>query len=159
MSRRIDFYIDKLEWLGPLLVRGLKLLSSVEALEQTFSFSQVMVLETLHRAREMRMTELANFLGLSKANATGLIDRLVARGLVRRERSETDRRVVNVSLTQEGRKAAARLVATSRTGLRQLMKRVPEQNLGPFIDTLEQLAMGLAESQPAPADQNRQSHH
>jgi DNA-binding MarR family transcriptional regulator len=157
VSRRIDFYIDKLEWLGPMLVRGLGLLSSVEALEQTFSFSQVMVLETLHRAREMRMTELANFLGLSKANATGLIDRLVARGLVRRERSETDRRVVNVSLTPEGRKAAARLVATSRVGLRQLMKRVPEQNLGPFIDTLEQLALGLAESQPATADQKRHS--
>lgn len=148
MSRRIDFYIDKLEWLGPLLVRGLGLLSSVEALEQTFSFSQVMVLETLHRAREMRMTELANFLGLSKANATGLIDRLVTRGLVRRERSDQDRRVVNVSLTAEGRQAAERLVMTSRAGLRQLMKRVPEHNLGPFIDTLEQLALGLAESQP-----------
>ncbi|MBN2536648.1 MarR family transcriptional regulator, partial [candidate division WOR-3 bacterium] len=94
MSRRIEFYIDKLEWLGPLLVRGLGLLSSAETLEQTFSFSQVMVLQTLLRAREMRMTELANFLGLSKANATGLIDRLVARGLVRRQRSETDRRVV-----------------------------------------------------------------
>jgi hypothetical protein len=25
------------------------------------------------------------------------------------------------------------------------MKRVPEKNLGPFIDTLEKLALGLAE--------------
>lgn len=157
MSRRIEFYIDKLEWLGPLLVRGLGLLSSAETLEQTFSFSQVMVLQTLLRAREMRMTELANFLGLSKANATGLIDRLVARGLVRRQRSETDRRVVHASLTPDGRKAAEQLVATSRAGLRQLMKRVPEQNLGPFIDTLERLALGLAENQPAPADPNPRS--
>jgi DNA-binding MarR family transcriptional regulator len=147
VSRRIDFYIDKLEWLGPMLVRGLGLLSSVEALEQTFSFSQVMVLQTLHRAREMRMTELADFLGLSKANATGLIDRLVARKLVKRERSETDRRVVQVSLTPEGRHAAGKLLVTYRSGLRELMKRVPERNLGPFIDTLEQLALGLAESQ------------
>lgn len=152
MSRRIDFYIDKLEWLGPLLVRGLGLLSSAEALEQTFSFSQAMVLQTLLRAREMRMTELANFLGLSKANATGLVDRLVARGLVRRRRSEADRRVVHASLTPDGRRAAEGLVATSRAGLRQLMRRVPEQNLGPFIATLEQLALGLAESQAGAPD-------
>ncbi|MFO7639066.1 MAG: MarR family transcriptional regulator [bacterium] len=154
MSRRIDFYIDKLEWLGPILVRGLGLLSSAEALEQSFSFSQVMVLQTLQRSRSMKMTELARFLGLSKTNATGLVDRLVRRGMVRRDRSEEDRRVVFVSLTPDGRRAAARLTITSRKGLTALMKRVPEENLGPFIATLEQLALGLAEtsgSAPPPA--------
>jgi len=145
VSKKIDFYIEKLEWLGPTIVRGLGLLSSVEALEQTFSFSQVMVLQTLHRSREMRMSELSSFLGLSKANATGLIDRLVTRGLVRRQRSTTDRRVVQVSLTADGHRAAVKLTATWRKGLKQLMKRVPEKNLGPFIDTLEKLALGLAE--------------
>ncbi len=146
-SKKVDFYLHKLEWLGPILVRGLKLLSSVEALEQTFSFSQVMVLQALVMQREMRMNELAQFLGLSKPNATGLVDRLVKRGMVRRERSSTDRRVVLVQLTQSGRRATQRLLAQQRRGLAQMMKRVPERDLQTFIDTLEQFARGIVESQ------------
>jgi len=146
LSRRIGFYLEKLEWLGPILVRGLGLLSSAEALEQSFSFSQVMVLQTLHRAGPMKMTELARFLGLSKPNATGLVDRLVRRSLVRRKRSDEDRRVIFVALTPGGRRAAERLAVTSREGLTALMKRIPAKDLDAFIATLEQLALGLAES-------------
>ncbi|MBF9267309.1 MarR family winged helix-turn-helix transcriptional regulator, partial [Paracidovorax cattleyae] len=38
-----------------------------------------------------------------------LLDRLEAKGLCRRERSQEDRRVVNLALTEEGHAAAAQL--------------------------------------------------
>ena len=41
------FYLSKLEWLSPILVRGLRLLASVEALGQDYSFSQTMILQAL----------------------------------------------------------------------------------------------------------------
>lgn len=50
---------------------------------------------------------LADLLGCDKTNITGLVDRLEPRGLVHRERSVTDRRVVRVSLTGEGRESVA----------------------------------------------------
>jgi len=70
-TKKESYYLAKLEWLGPILVRGLRLLSSVEALGQEFSFSQTMVLQALLMRRESKMTELARFLGLTKANTTG----------------------------------------------------------------------------------------
>ena len=146
-TKKTQFYIHKLEWLSPILVRGLRLLSSVEALEQTFSFSQVMVLQTLLHQKEMKMTELSTFLGLSKANATGLVDRLVKRGLIERDRSETDRRVVRVRLTQAGAQTTRKLAAQQQKGLAEMMKRIPEKDLANFIATLEQVAQGLVESQ------------
>ena len=146
MSRKIDFYLHKLEWLGPLLVRGLGLLSSVEVLEQTFSFSQVMVLAALMQHKEITMSGLAEFIGLSRANATGLVDRLVKRGMVERRRVEEDRRIVLIALTQSGKKAARNLAAEQRKGLVRMMKRIPEKDLNLFISTLEQVAMGLVES-------------
>ncbi len=146
MSRKIDFYLHKLEWLGPLLVRGLGLLSSVEVLEQTLSFSQVMVLTALMQHKEMTMTGLAEFLGLARANATGLVDRLVKRGMVERRRVEEDRRVVLITLTQSGRETARNLAVEQRKGLARMMKRIPEKDLELFIATLEQVAMGLVES-------------
>lgn len=145
-SRQADFYLHKLDWLGPILVRGLKLLSSVEALEQTFSFSQVMVLQALGFHKEMKMTELATFLGLSKANATGLVDRLVTRGLIDRRHSSDDRRVIYIRLTSAGRTAAAKLAEQQRKGLARMMGRIPEKKLKLFIDTLEQVAASLVES-------------
>ncbi len=126
-------------------MRGLRLLSSVEALEQTFSFSQVMVLQALALHGEMKMTDLATFLGLSKANATGLVDRLVKRGMVARRHSVKDRRVVYVKPTASGLLAARKLVSLHRKGLVQMMSRIPERNLKLFIDTLEQVALGLVE--------------
>ncbi len=146
MSRKIDFYLHKLEWLGPLLVRGLGLLSSVEVLEQTFSFSQVMVLTALMQHKEMTMSALAGFLGLARPNATGLVDRLVKRGMVERRRVEEDRRVILITLTQAGRETTRNLAVEQRKGLARMMKRIPEKDLELFIATLEQVAMGLVES-------------
>jgi DNA-binding MarR family transcriptional regulator len=48
------------------------------------------------------MSELGEMLGLAKSSLTGLVDRTVQRGLVRREADPRDRRAVRVGLTEEG---------------------------------------------------------
>jgi DNA-binding MarR family transcriptional regulator len=48
-------------------------------------------------------SELATLANLSPATATGMLDGLVDAGLVKRTRSERDRRVVLTSLTEHGR--------------------------------------------------------
>ncbi len=89
------------------------------------------------------MNQLAEVLGISKANASGLVDRLVKKKLVERDRSTEDRRVVLVQLTPAGVKMAQHLARLNRQGLLKMMRRIPDQNLKVFIDTLEQLAQGL----------------
>jgi len=48
------------------------------------------------------MSELALKIRLTVSSATLIVDRLVEKGLIARERSEEDRRVVRVALTDEG---------------------------------------------------------
>jgi DNA-binding transcriptional ArsR family regulator len=50
------------------------------------------------------MSGLAERLGLSPGTVTGLVDALVARGLVKRLRDAEDRRIVRLRLTAEGRR-------------------------------------------------------
>jgi len=145
--KKESFYLSKLEWLSPILVRGLKLLTSVEALGQEFSFSQAMILQALMMQKESRMNDLARFLGLSKANASGLVDRLVKKGLIAREHGVEDRRVVLVRLTPAGMAVARGLAKVQRQGLAQMMRRIPEHDLKVFIETLEQMAMGMSAQQ------------
>ena len=56
----------------------------------------------------MKAGEVAGRLGISSQAATALVDRLVGAGVVGRSQGE-DRRVVWVSLTEEGRQLLARL--------------------------------------------------
>lgn len=55
------------------------------------------------------VSELAEFLQERHHSVVGLIERAAQHGLVRRAQDETDRRVVNVSLTAKGREILARL--------------------------------------------------
>jgi DNA-binding MarR family transcriptional regulator len=80
------------------------LLSQVAAAND-LSLTQLRVLAIL-RDREPKMAELAAFLGLDPSSVSGLVDRAVARGLVRRAASSDDGRAVRVSLTPDGRRLA-----------------------------------------------------
>ncbi|QIL83726.1 winged helix-turn-helix transcriptional regulator [Diaphorobacter sp. HDW4A] len=51
--------------------------------------------------------QLAKDLGMDPASVTRALDRIEAKGLLRRERSTSDRRVVHLVLTDEGRRIAA----------------------------------------------------
>lgn len=56
---------------------------------------------------EVISTDIAYLLGLEKHSITTVVDKLVDRGLVVRDRSTKDRRVVHLGLTEEGRSLAA----------------------------------------------------
>ncbi len=71
------------------------------------------VLVHLEEAEDgLRMNELAGRILASKSGLTRVVDRMEEEGLVRRERPPGDRRVVQVSITPEGREAlhASRVV-------------------------------------------------
>jgi DNA-binding MarR family transcriptional regulator len=57
------------------------------------------------RGGSLKPSELAQILARSPNSVSMLVDRMVKAGLVRRTRDRSDRRVVNVSLTDKGGKA------------------------------------------------------
>jgi DNA-binding MarR family transcriptional regulator len=74
------------------------------------SLTQLRTLAIL-RDRQPKMAELAAYLGLDRSSVSGLIDRAVGRGLVRRLASIDDGRAVRVTLTADGRRLARVLTA------------------------------------------------
>jgi len=77
------------------------------------SVTQVRMLAVLED-REIGMLQLASILELEKSSTTGLVDRAVRRGLVRRVTVPGNRRAVNVTVTQAGRE----LFRTARSRVR-----------------------------------------
>jgi len=68
----------------------------------------------------LRVGELAERLQLRHHSTVGLIDRLVARGLLRRHVDRGDRRRVMVAVTPRGQRCLAQLSRTHREELRRL---------------------------------------
>ncbi len=77
-------------------------LLSTAAARHDLSLTQLRVLAIL-RDRQPLISQLATHLGLERSTVSGLIDRAVKRGLVRREVSRHDARAIRVSLTPAAR--------------------------------------------------------
>jgi DNA-binding MarR family transcriptional regulator len=71
------------------------------AAEHDLSLTQLRVLAIL-RDRRVRMSELADYLGLDKSTISGLVDRAEKRGLLQRAPNPVDGRATDVFLTAEG---------------------------------------------------------
>lgn len=70
-----------------------------------FSRSETALLRVLAEQESANMSDISAELGLALSSTTGVVDRLVERGMVERTRPENDRRCVKVALTRRGRRA------------------------------------------------------
>ncbi|APX88742.1 MarR family transcriptional regulator [Brevirhabdus pacifica] len=69
---------------------------------------QIRVLQAIGEKGHATPKEISSRLAVSQATVTTLVDRLVGKGLVERQRSAVDRRQTNVLVTEAGRDALER---------------------------------------------------
>lgn len=104
------------------------------------SLTQLRALGIL-RDRRLRVTDLADRLGLDKSTMSGLVDRAEARGLLRRERAAHDRRVVEVAATEQG---AALVDAIRQAGMHELAPMLDGLAPGERVELVRLLRSALA---------------
>lgn len=66
------------------------------------NIQELRVVELLGEQGPKMMREVSDFLGLAVNSVTSVVDGLETKGLLRRQRSAEDRRVVRVELTEDG---------------------------------------------------------
>ena len=86
------------------------------------------------------MRDVAAELGSALSTATAVIDRLVKRGLVRRDRDESNRRVVRLSLTDEGRCLLGRFVEEQLANSVAILARLTPQERRTYLELHEKIA-------------------
>ncbi len=68
----------------------------------SFTYEQSAVLQTLWQHQSLTCHEIASLTGLAANTITALVNNLIKNGLVKRQSSKRDRRVVMISLTDRG---------------------------------------------------------
>lgn len=70
---------------------------------------QLTVIKLLESFDDLSLSSLSERIRAQNSTVTGIIDRMEREGLVRRERSTTDRRVVHIRLSDKGQKLARQI--------------------------------------------------
>jgi DNA-binding MarR family transcriptional regulator len=99
------------------------------------------VLMALAHGGPMPMHAIAESLDVSQASTTGIIDRMEVLGYVTRGRDDTDRRVVNVALTEAGHELIADMASERRERLTQLLATMADDDLAALTRGLHALRL------------------
>ncbi len=125
-------------WVGELRCASMSRL-----VQSQVSMSQMHVLWLLQHHGAMPMSKLAELLGVSLSNATGIIDRMEINKLIERVRVPDDRRLVLVQPGPEGRKAVSQTESTKRDGMRSVIRRLSPVERPVVLEALRSLRRAL----------------
>jgi DNA-binding MarR family transcriptional regulator len=126
-------------------MRRLVLVSDEQGSRERFSRSEIAVVETLGAEGAMSMGELGARVRLPLSTATRVVDRLVARGMLQRERPEDNRRVVRVALATGGQDLYQGAVRGRIAGAQRMLERLTQGEQGELIRLFQKIADSIAE--------------
>jgi len=119
----------------------------------SLTMRQLKVVILLAHAGSLAGQDLARSLGVGLGTVTGIIDRLIAQGLVARHEDPQDRRVRRAELTQAGRTLVQELNDAGLNHFRRLIECLDTETLhdlarvtGKILQAAEQLRPELSES-------------
>jgi DNA-binding MarR family transcriptional regulator len=118
---------------------------------QQLAMSQVKLMLLISRpGQRFKVTDVAEFLGVTNAAASRAIDRLVQRGLVDRQISRADRRAVDLSLTPVAEELLQRFTEVRNRELLRLLGDHPESKLQRAAELLDELSVLLLDPETHP---------
>jgi DNA-binding MarR family transcriptional regulator len=138
-NKDLKSYVERLERVHYIVS---KRLNPEIAIEKELTKTQFVLLKTLCVRNKWTVSKLADYMGVKPSAITVGADRLYKRGFVRRYRSELDRRIVYLEITDEGH-AILREAENERVdSISNYLNHLSPEELGAFIDIYEKLANG-----------------
>jgi MarR family transcriptional regulator, organic hydroperoxide resistance regulator len=119
--------VDAMDVLNHPLIRSIREMHKVmfsmareDACALGLTVVQMLVLHKLSMYPNIGLNELSEGLQLTNSTMSGVVDRLVHAGLIKRERSEIDRRAIILRLTEEGEAIISRLLGENSRFIQRL---------------------------------------
>ncbi len=90
------------------------------------TFTQFFILDQIDQHGTLRLSDLHDILSVEKSTSTRLIQPLVRKGLVKKDRSESDSRAINLTVTDRGRQINAELWRCFDSFFEELTAEIPK---------------------------------
>ena len=103
------------------------------------SVPQWVVLRVLFDGDSLPLKEIVSRVEVDQGSLSRMVDRLIARGWVRRDADATDRRTVAISLTKEGRLLVPKLAAEADANEKAFFSGLSQREHTKFLRTIQTL--------------------
>lgn len=110
---------------------------SISSVDETITISQFRMLVVLATRGPMKLSVLADHLGVNPSTTTRMIDRLITTGMVDRHINPVSRREVVVSLTPAGASVVTRVLQQRRREISRIVARMPDRHRLELVEALE----------------------
>jgi DNA-binding MarR family transcriptional regulator len=107
---------------------------------------QLTVIKILEDLGDLSLSSLSGRIKANNSTVTGIIDRMVREGLVERLRSEEDRRIVHIRLTDKGRELADRIEVEPMQIFRRALQSLPRTDVEHLFRILGMLQQRVREA-------------
>lgn len=130
--------IDQIDRLIHFLARKFSQ-EMAQIIEGHVSATQFLVLRLLAHSGPAKVSQIAGKMQITPSAVTLLADGLTEKGLIGRERDQTDRRVVYINITEKGLELIRELENARRKAAESLMSRLSDLELSSIVAILDKL--------------------
>jgi DNA-binding MarR family transcriptional regulator len=146
MTKPTKTQIDTLRVGIDNLVRRFKIAEAGPAVEGALKLNPIDVQALLFIADHPGCTAsvVGQHLGVVATTTSALLDRLVRYGLVLRERAESNRRIVHLSLRAAGQERVKRLIETANAHCRAMLEVLAPEERACFVEAVIKIASSIS---------------
>lgn len=131
--------IEALQQSIELFFMNLKQETHKVKIDEPLATGQIFLLFMLYHKGTSKATDISNRIGITSGAVTGMTDKLVNLQLINRDRSEEDRRVVLLSLTDRGRKIVEDIHSHRLERMRILMSELPVEEITQMVQMFNKI--------------------
>lgn len=147
-SEGSDCCIDEIGEMMQGLVRTLHMFERIQISQRGYTNSQCYILLNIYKNDALPMKELSEKMNLDNSTITRIVNNLVRDGLIEREHSKEDRRVVLVKLSNKGIKEAEQLNKEVLEYYRLIIKEIPEGKVIDVVEAIKILSEAFTKAKP-----------
>ncbi|PKN75273.1 MAG: hypothetical protein CVU52_06185 [Deltaproteobacteria bacterium HGW-Deltaproteobacteria-10] len=103
------------------------------------TFHQFMILDAVAQRQELNMADLHTILAVEKSTTTRLVNPLIAKGLLRRDKAIHDSRAVTLFLTKEGRIIHQNVSLCLADFFQKISSNIPEEKRANVLESINTL--------------------
>ncbi|MFA4984831.1 MAG: MarR family transcriptional regulator [Candidatus Omnitrophota bacterium] len=145
----LEGFADNLCRLMPIFAREFIRGETNEFFHDQITPPQFLALDFIFRNGESKMKDLASFMKVSTAATTGIVDRLVKAGYVKRLFDADDRRIIKLGLTPKGGELVRRINEQRRKMTMRVFAKVSQRDRADYLRIITQIRDALAKEELA----------
>jgi DNA-binding MarR family transcriptional regulator len=147
MEENIEQEVEILNRMSPELSKVFGTQDLEGVLDIDIKFAHIPILCQIQTLKSPTMGELGEISNFQLSTLTRVVDRLVERGLVAREADSFDRRVVRVSITNEGSQIVRKFEMARKKKVKSILMRLTSRERKDLIRVLQDIHKRISSEQ------------